>query len=730
MADSRVSVLLDFNSRLAGANQALTAMKNLAGTLAAGATAYLSFRTAIRGGRDLIELGAKLQHVNDQTGIAVRSLSVFGQAFEDAGISAEKVRTSVSMMQKNIVDGARGTGEGLVAFTQLAIDARDLLDLAPEDQFKRIGDAIARIEDPAIRANASMKIFGEAGAELQGVFAGGFEDAELSLGRLPELMERNAAALERISTLTDRTRNKSRQFFAGFLDQTEQYIRKPLEDLDKLDLSGIGQRLGALAGIAIDAWNDGNFPAFMALSIEAGVEKGIESAKSIFEGLVGIVSGAGFWANLTNLFASFGVAIGKAFIDAMGEVTALFDATLTWMLQEVKKLAIELRIQAERLPIILSGNARALTAFDSAAEVVRKMTDAGRDFSIIWDESRRTFNETAQAGNDFLDEQLRLTREILGVNQANNDANLTAAERLNQLIQERIDARGAVVVSGGVGAGGNSQGPAGNRGLNPNSWSDQLAAGLNSLPTLAQSAGDAVRTSLGGAVSSVATGLDGLFQRSMTLGQALQNIATGFGQAITGALSRMLAEWTVSLAVMGAKYAASKAAMFAVDVLYSAKSLALNLAAAAKSLVSWIPAAIASSIASFGVAGAVGLAAVVAALAAFGAFEQGGYTGDGPSNAVAGIVHRGEYVVPASAVSRIGVNNLSSMTAAASRGFRDGGSTGGSFGGSSNNQPINIHIAQVRDEREAMNWLASREGRKIIYRGLRDGQGSDGWTPS
>lgn len=42
-------------------------------------------------------------------------------------------------------------------------------------------------------------------------------------------------------------------------------------------------------------------------------------------------------------------------------------------------------------------------------------------------------------------------------------------------------------------------------------------------------------------------------------------------------------------------------------------------------------------------------------------FAEGGYTGSGPRNQVAGVVHRGEFVMPASAVERIGVPSLAAL---------------------------------------------------------------------
>lgn len=43
-------------------------------------------------------------------------------------------------------------------------------------------------------------------------------------------------------------------------------------------------------------------------------------------------------------------------------------------------------------------------------------------------------------------------------------------------------------------------------------------------------------------------------------------------------------------------------------------------------------------------------------------FATGGFTGFGPTNRIAGLVHKGEFVMPASAVRRIGISNLEAMS--------------------------------------------------------------------
>ena len=101
----------------------------------------------------------------------------------------------------------------------------------------------------------------------------------------------------------------------------------------------------------------------------------------------------------------------------------------------------------------------------------------------------------------------------------------------------------------------------------------------------------------------------------------------------------------------------------------ASETAASQSAAAATTTSSWTPAAMMASIGSFGSAAAIGMAAVVAALA-FKGFKTGGYTGGGGVNDIAGVVHGQEYVFDAASTSRIGVENLERI--------RRGESVGGS----------------------------------------------------
>lgn len=74
--------------------------------------------------------------------------------------------------------------------------------------------------------------------------------------------------------------------------------------------------------------------------------------------------------------------------------------------------------------------------------------------------------------------------------------------------------------------------------------------------------------------------------------------------------------------------------------------------------------------------GAGGGDALTRALAGAGAFSEGGFTGPGGKHQVAGLVHRGEFVLSKAAVARIGVPALEALHQSALKGYSGGGLVG------------------------------------------------------
>jgi phage-related minor tail protein len=123
---------------------------------------------------------------------------------------------------------------------------------------------------------------------------------------------------------------------------------------------------------------------------------------------------------------------------------------------------------------------------------------------------------------------------------------------------------------------------------------------------------------------------------------------------------------------------------------------------------------------------ALGVAAAAAAIAAgmanvqairaqpVGGYKQGGYTGNGGINQVAGAVHGREYVMDAQTTSRIGVGKLDALRSGdagvAMRGSSSSGG-GGNWGGD-----VKIHIKNYGTSKSFDVQQISREEIRIIAR--------------
>lgn len=101
-------------------------------------------------------------------------------------------------------------------------------------------------------------------------------------------------------------------------------------------------------------------------------------------------------------------------------------------------------------------------------------------------------------------------------------------------------------------------------------------------------------------------------------------------------------------------------------------------------------------------------------------FKEGGYTGNGGVNEVAGVVHGREFVMNAAATSRVGVANLQALQSGAAAVKRNGDSAGAARQSKPQaaqaapivNMPINVSVVQSKEA--ALAGMRSAEGRSLI----------------
>ena len=291
------------------AGKAATAIA-LAGAAAAGG----GFAAGLKGAADL---GGKLSDLSARTGITAGKLAVMGRAFEDNGVSADKIGGVINKLQKTITDFGSGSASATKPFAALGIEFEDISKLDPAAQFQLIQSKIAAIQDPAQRAALAMQIFGKSGGELLTLFADGdaFANAGAFLGTQAEILDRSAGLFDSISDKMARIPDKLQGFFVGFLEPIAGDVDEVLTKFDTFDFAALGLRIGSAFNMEnVIAMISAAVPLLVAVLADA-FSKALDVAGALLRALFS-AEGLSFMKNILIDVLVAGVdALGGAFYE-------------------------------------------------------------------------------------------------------------------------------------------------------------------------------------------------------------------------------------------------------------------------------------------------------------------------------------------------------------------------------------------------------------------------------
>lgn len=219
---------------------------------ATGMAAVNAAFAAIKGTMDefgaALDLGGRLTDVSSRTGILAGDVLVLERAFQNNGLAAEQMGTSVQKMQENIVSAESGTGAAADAFNKLGLSISEIRAMSPDQQFEAIGKAIGSIQDPALKSSIASDIFGRSGKELITVFNdfdGSIGTAKDELGGMVGVMNTSAETFDTISDNIAVARGKFMEFAAGILSNITPALEAITEGLKRIDAAKIGSDLVA-----------------------------------------------------------------------------------------------------------------------------------------------------------------------------------------------------------------------------------------------------------------------------------------------------------------------------------------------------------------------------------------------------------------------------------------------------------------------------------------------------
>jgi len=150
------------SDKTAGKFKKMGAAMTIAGGAIIGALAGVT--------KAFVNTGDEIEKTSRRTGIGTEALSELKFAAELSGASMADLEKGVKRMSGTILDAKSGLETYARAFRQIGVSIDDLMKMNPEQQFITISEAIARIEDPTVRAALAQDMFGRAGTALLPMF--------------------------------------------------------------------------------------------------------------------------------------------------------------------------------------------------------------------------------------------------------------------------------------------------------------------------------------------------------------------------------------------------------------------------------------------------------------------------------------------------------------------------------------------------------------------------------
>jgi hypothetical protein len=286
-----------------------TAIKGAAAAFAAGSALIVG---AAHGMYDAMSQGGELVDLSERTGLAIDKLMELQVAFDQAGIGAGEVGPLVNKMQNAIADAAAGSAAGQKVFADLGLSLEELGTMDAAGQMDTIGQAIAAIEDPVRRTQASMDIFGKSGGKMLALFAaGGLGGAQEALGGQAQLMAQNAAYFDEITDKLGTAALKVQGFFVGMASEVVPYFLEAADALQKLDFSKIGADIGNSFAVIIELFKSNQLGDAFVIGMQiAALKVGNIISSFLTKAIVGAVAPflmlaePGFWSGMLSALQS------------------------------------------------------------------------------------------------------------------------------------------------------------------------------------------------------------------------------------------------------------------------------------------------------------------------------------------------------------------------------------------------------------------------------------------
>jgi hypothetical protein len=406
--------------------------------------------------KDALDLGGTMADLSARTGETAGNLMLLRRAFDNSGVGAEKVGTSINKLQKFMDDAAQGGEKQNEVLGRLGLTMADMAGKTPTEQMAILADRLNGVSDDGTRAALAIQIFGKSGGlllPLMADFSGGIQTAKDQLGSMPKVLDLNSAAFDNISDNITVAKGKFLEFAAGLLAKIAPALELATDLMTRFDAAGAGMKLGeiitgasnAMGGFtdALNAIKIGEFGLAFKIAFESIKLQAADSINSIAANVMAAVQ-----ASSAFLLAAFGPGSGIFTI-----ISAQFDKMAA---NFTKSLIGGAKAIAEALNIPFADFSGALKNADLQIEqannkISNSVSQIGSDFKLAGQEASKAYDQALSSSKQLIDTsaialELKKHQTELDVLEAEARAkaaedamkNLTIEEEMIKVRQERL----------------------------------------------------------------------------------------------------------------------------------------------------------------------------------------------------------------------------------------------------------------------------------------------------
>ncbi|WP_083024963.1 hypothetical protein [Vreelandella lionensis] len=151
-----------FNQDVNATSQGLAVLRRAAAPIA-GIFAGMFAANTLQG---QINWADQLHKTNLRIGASTEALSQYNYVANLSGVEFNQLTTAWQRQTRRIAEAAQGTGVAVAALDRLKLSAQELNQLAPEEQFERIAEAMQGVESSSERVRLAQQLWDSEGVKL------------------------------------------------------------------------------------------------------------------------------------------------------------------------------------------------------------------------------------------------------------------------------------------------------------------------------------------------------------------------------------------------------------------------------------------------------------------------------------------------------------------------------------------------------------------------------------